>query len=71
MSGLREKYGAGAVSDSATDDALAKLRVELGGGIVLLLTPEPDAMIPAATAMMHAAATRTINRPIKPPPEPP
>lgn len=32
MSGLREKYGAGAVSDSATDDALAKLRVELGGG---------------------------------------
>lgn len=32
MSGLREKYGAGAASDSATDDALAKLKAELAGG---------------------------------------
>lgn len=32
MSGLREKYGAGAASGSATDDALAKLRAELAGG---------------------------------------
>lgn len=32
MSGLREKYGAGAASDAATDDALAKLRAEVGGG---------------------------------------
>lgn len=32
MAGLREKYGAGAGSDSSTDDALAKLKAELGGG---------------------------------------
>lgn len=32
MSGLREKYGSGAASDASTDDALAKLKAELGGG---------------------------------------
>lgn len=32
MSGLREKYGAGAASDASTDDALAKLKAELAGG---------------------------------------
>lgn len=32
MAGLREKYGAGAASSPSTDDALAKLRAEIGGG---------------------------------------